>query len=289
MKDAYTKLMAQQHTSKDAAFYEKLENGTTKKRKPVWKTAIAAACILLTIPVTVWAAENIFGITLIEQFKGTNFQGIDSIGYAAQVENVENIPITEFSSYLQELEEPELAYFDSWEEAEQTIGIDLISNNILTGEGTNPLKPFYTGKKPPLAHIQGRYQTADGQLFSVILDAKYYRNKTRFWVSAHMTADNPQMTEEMFQIYHGFGMRYYPANKTDGFSVEQYTTENGIPVTIVFPINNYSSAEAFFSVNNISYHVDICGYEIRNGETKEMAKERALDVLREVLEGFALE
>ena len=29
MKDAYTKLMAQQHTSKDAAFYEKLENGTS--------------------------------------------------------------------------------------------------------------------------------------------------------------------------------------------------------------------------------------------------------------------
>ena len=26
MKDAYTKLMLQQHTSEDAAFYEKLEN-----------------------------------------------------------------------------------------------------------------------------------------------------------------------------------------------------------------------------------------------------------------------
>lgn len=31
MKDAYTKLMLQQHTSNDAAFYEKLENAQKQK------------------------------------------------------------------------------------------------------------------------------------------------------------------------------------------------------------------------------------------------------------------
>ena len=291
MKDAYAKLMTQQHTFHDHAFYEKLENTPAKlKHTPLWKAAVAAACILLLIPVTVWAAETIFGVTLIKHLEGPDFRGVDSIGYAAQVENVENIPITEFSEYLQQLEESELAYFDTWEEAEQAIGIDLLDNPILTAEDTNPMKSFYTGKTPSLACIEAQYGTADGQLFSVKLDGQYYRNRVGFWVSANITADNPQMTEELFQLYHSFGERYYPSSKTDGISVEQYTTENGIPVTIVLPENGYSMPEAYFSVNNVSYHVDISRYEtLTSKETEEMAEERVVNVLREVLEGFTLE
>ena len=291
MKDAYTKLMLQQHTSNDAAFYEKLENAQKQKKyRKGWKAAVAAACICLLIPVTAWAAETIFGVTLIEYLEGPDLRGIDSVGYQLQVDNVENIPITEFSPYLQELEEPELAHFNTWEEAEQAIGIDFLDNPILTDEDTNPMKSFYTGKTPRLAHIEGRYQVAEGQLFSVILDAQYYRNRVGFWVHANMTTDNPQMTEELFQIYHGFSERYYPSSKTDGFTVEQYTTENGIPVTIVWPENGYSTPEAYFSVNNVSYNVDISRYETYTSkETEEMAVARVYDLLKEVLEGFTLE
>ena len=194
------------------------------------------------------------------------------------------------AEYLQELEETELAYFDTWKEVEQAIGIELLDNPILTDKDTNPMKSFYTGKTPPLSCIEAQYGVLEGHLFSVRLSGQYYRNRVGFWVSANMTTDNPQMTEELFQLYHGFGKRYYPANQTDGISIEQYTTENGIPVTIVYPENSYSTPEAFFSINNVSYHVDISRYEsFTNKETEEMAKERALDVLREVLEGFTLE
>ena len=291
MNERYQELMLRQHTSEDAVFYEKLEtHSTNKKRTPIWKTAAVAACIGLLIPVSVWAAENYFGVTLIEYLEGQDFRGIDSVGYQLQVENVENIPITEFSPYLQELEEPELAYFNTWEEAEQAIGIELLNNPILTDEDTNPMKSFYTGKNPRLAHVQGRYQALDGQLFSVILEAQYYRNRVGFWVSVNMTADNPKMTEELFQIYHGFGKRYYPTSKTDGFTVEQYTTQNGIPVTIVWPENGYSMPEAYFSVNNVSYNVEISRYEtFTSKETEEMAVARVYDLLKEVLEGFTLE
>lgn len=291
MNKAYTKLMIQQNTSGDTAFYEKLEKAPKQKvHRTSWKAAVAAVCILLLIPVTVWAAETIFGVTLIKHLEGLDFRGIDSIGYEAQVKNVDNIPITEFSEYLQELKESELAYFDTWEEAEQIIGIALLDNPILTDEYTNPMKSFYTGKTPPLACIEAQYEALEGQLFSVKLSGQYYRNRVGFWVSAQMTADNPQMSEELFQLYHGFGKRYYPTSKTDGICVEQYTTENGIPMTIVLPENGYSTPEAYFSVNNVSYHVDISRYEtLTSKETEEMAKERALDVLREVLEGFTLE
>ena len=291
MKDAYAKLMTQQHTAKDRSFYEKLEHTTVKKQQmPVWRFVAAAACILLLIPVTVWAAETIFGVTLISHLKGKDFRGNDAVGYQTQVENVENIPITEFSQYLQDLTESELAYFTTWEEAAQAIGIDFLGNPILTDEGTKPMKFFYTGKKPmTLAHIEGRYWTEDDQLDYVMLKANYYRNKTRFRVSATMTAENPARTDEAFQMVHSFGINYYPTNKTEGFGVEQFTTGNGIPITIVTPENSYSMPDAYFSVNNVSYHVEISGWSAENGETEEMAKERSLDVLREVLEGFTLE
>ena len=61
MNEAYTKFMLQQDLTQaaDTAFYEKLEKGhTTKPHMSVWKAAIAVACVLLLIPVTVWAAER---------------------------------------------------------------------------------------------------------------------------------------------------------------------------------------------------------------------------------------
>ena len=180
MKDAYTKLMLQQHTSNDTAFYEKLENTTGKaKHAPVWKAVAAAVCILLLIPVTAWAAETIFGVTLIEYLEGPDFRGIDSVGYQLQVDNVENIPITEFSPYLQELEEPELAYFNTWEEAEQAIGIEFLDNPILTDENTNPMKSFYTGKNPRLAHVQGNYQALEKTLMLGKIEGKRRRERQR--------------------------------------------------------------------------------------------------------------
>lgn len=290
INEAYTKLMLQQNTSAeaDAAFYEKLAQATPRRNtRPARKAAIVAACVLLLIPVTVWAVESIFGVTRITHLEGKDFRGEDAVGYQAQVENVENIPITEFSPFLQELEETMCAYYDSWEEAEQAVGIDLLSNRILTDEGTHLMASFYSnGAK----YCEGLYQVADDQLFAVNIYARYYRNKTRIGVSAAMTADNPQMTEELFQLYHGFGIRYYPTRYTDHITTEQFTTESGIPVTIVYPFDgSYAWPTAYFSVNNVSYTITVDGYEVMNGETEEMADERANSVLREVLEGFTLE
>ena len=62
MKDAYAKLMVQQHTTSDgdAAFYEKLEQTQPKKRSnPILRAAVVAACLCLLIPVTVYAVQNI--------------------------------------------------------------------------------------------------------------------------------------------------------------------------------------------------------------------------------------
>ena len=290
MKEAYTKLMLQQNISADAekAFYEKLEQAKpVKKARPVWKAAVIAACVLLLIPVTVWAVENIFGVALIARFEGTLHNGRDAIGYQTQFENVENIPITEFSQYAQELKESVVAYYDSWEEAAQEIGIDLLSNSVLADEGTYPMKSYYTGKNPPAEHCEAIYYVDDGHLYAVKASAMYHRNDVYFGVTATMTTDHPIMTDEIFQIYHGAGVKYYQANKTE-ISEEHFTTENGIPVTIVTPVTNaHSWSEAFFAVNNVTYKVTITGVHYDNTVSDPWAITK--DILMEVLEGFTLE
>ena len=83
MKEAYTKLMVQQHTSAegDAKFFEKLETAQAKKRIPAWKVAVIAACICLIIPGCVWAAETIFGVTKVTQTERPDYYDRPGIGF----------------------------------------------------------------------------------------------------------------------------------------------------------------------------------------------------------------
>lgn len=303
MKDAYTKLMVQQHTSADAdaVFFEKLES-TGKQHKSVWKTAIAAVCILLMIPVGVWAAESIFGMTRITIGKGKNIDGKDAIVMHRDVENVEHIPIEEFSPYLQELKETQWLYFDSWEDAEEKIGVEFIDNLILDDENTQPYtrkKKYghdergiaYAALKTKATPYRGVYYAADEQFFAASFSAEYWRNRTKFMITAYMTTDHPLMTEEIFLVYHGFGDRYYKENVN--ITTEQYVTKNGIPATIFYVDSNnsfgYIHPYAYFSVNNISYHIEFNQYGNQSEETAEQTNARLLALMREILDGFVVE
>ena len=303
MKDAYTKLMVQQHTSADAdaVFFEKLES-TGKQHKSVWKTAIAAACILLMIPVGVWAAESIFGMTRITIGKGKDIDGKDAVVMHRDVENVEHIPIEEFSPYLQELKETQWLYFDSWEDAEEKIGVEFIDNLILDDENTQPYtrkKKYghdergiaYAALKTKATPYRGVYYAADEQFFAASFSAEYWRNRTKFMITAYMTTDHPLMTEEIFLVYHGFGDRYYKENVN--ITTEQYVTKNGIPATIFYcdPNNTfgYIHPYAYFSVNNISYHIEFTSYGNQSDETAEQTNARLLALMREILDGFVVE
>ena len=303
MKDAYTKLMLQQHTSNDAAFYEKLENAQKQKKyRKGWKAAVAAACICLLIPVGVWAAESIFGMTRITIGKGKNIDGKDAIVMHRDVENVEHIPIEEFSPYLQELKETQWLYFDSWEDAEEKIGVEFIDNLILDDENTQPYtrkKKYghdergiaYAALKTKATPYRGVYYAADEQFFAASFSAEYWRNRTKFMITAYMTTDHPLMTEEIFLVYHGFGDRYYKENVN--ITTEQYVTKNGIPATIFYVDSNnsfgYIHPYAYFSVNNISYHIEFNQYGNQSEETAEQTNARLLALMREILDGFVVE
>ena len=305
MHNTYTKLMMGQDLSQDvdAAFYEKLENTKPqKKMQPLVRAAIVAACICMMIPVTAWAAKSIFGVVKITIGEGKDFEGKDAVVMHRDVENVEHIPLEDFSPYLQELKETEWLYFDSWEDAEEKIGVDFLNNTILDDENTQPYtrkKKYkyderglaYAALKTKATPYRGVYYVADEQFFSASFSAEYYRQRIRFMITTYMTADHPLMTEEIFLVYHGFGERYYKENVN--ITIEEYVTKNGIPATIYYKDSDSPFGlihpYAYFSVNNISYHIEFTQFDSQQGETGAQTKERLLALMREILDGFVIE
>ena len=305
MHDTYTKLMMGQDLSQDvdAAFYEKLENTKPqKKMQPLVRAAIVAACICMMIPVTAWAAKNIFGVAKITVEKGKDYNGKDAYVMHRDVENVEHIPLEEFSPYLQELKETEWLYFDSWEDAEEKIGVTFLDNTILEDENTHPYtrqKKYryderglaYAALKTKATPYRGVYYAADEQFFSASFSAEYWRSRVKFMITTYMTADHPLMTEEIFLVYHGFGERYYKEDVN--VTIEQYVTKNGIPATIYYTDSDHPfgwiQPYAYFSVNNISYHIEFTQFDSQDDETDAQTNERLLALMREILDGFVIE
>ena len=284
MKDTYTKLMLQQHTAKDAAFYEKLENtNAVIKRKPVWKAAIVAACILLMIPVTVWAAEIVFRTTTVTKHNDITIHGEPGIGMQIRYETIQSHPISEFSDHLQTLTESTLIAFDSWEQAEADLGIKLLANPILTDANTHRVHDNHWIKEYAGEHCHGYYVGTDGQLFYGTIRAVYERNNLTFSVTAKVTAEHPSKTEEMLREYHGIHIGY-DSELDSQVATENIVTKNSIPVTILaIGIGESTSYVALFAVNDISY-------EIRSIGTKgDWNNDAVYASIVEVLEGFTVE
>ena len=284
MKDAYTKLMVQQHTSADAdaVFFEKLES-TGKQHKSVWKTAIAAACILLMIPVTAWAAETIFGVTKVTRFNNITYRDEPGVGLKIQYEDIQSYSISDFPEYLQTLSEKTLLTFDSWTEAKQYLGISLLSNSILTDKNTYRVNDNYWSDAPAGEHCHGYCLVKDGQLYYGTVRATYERNNVTFSVSAEVTAKHPSYTEERLNEYHSIHIEY--AEKWDSLvTTSNIVTSNGIPATILaIGIGETTEYIALFAVNDISYQVRSVG--MRGGWNDDVV----YAAIMEVLDGFTVD
>lgn len=297
MKDAYTKLMVQQHTTTDgdAAFYEKLEQAQPKKRaNPILRAAVVAACLCLLIPVTVYAVQNIFGLAKATQMDRPLSDNQPGIGLDIHYENIENFSVKDFPKHLQKLEEGELLLHSSLEEAAQHLGLALIDNPILTAEGTNQVAAFKERGK----HHQTFCGVYDGQLIFTQVQSVYKRNDVQFKVSAMATVEHPTLDEAE---YHSINITYYDHHSRK-IQTEQYTTQAGIPVLIVTvrdgAIYNYdadygalSDCFACFAVDNISYQIELTGwhFDSEDRDTFATPEEKVKATLLEVLDGFVIE
>ena len=298
MKEAYTRLMIQQHTSEtsEALFFETLEQAEKKPKRSVWKVVAAAACVLLLIPVTVWAAENIFGIINVSQLERPIYDNKPGIGIDIQYENLEHHELEDFSAQVQELEEGQILYYESWQEAENYLGLDLLENPLFTAEDTKRMTPFNGKKLGQRAHCTGTYWASDGQFYAGRIQAGYQRNNVEFLVGAMASAQHPNVDLNIISnSYHGTSITYMDRNNAR-IDTQQYTTAAGIPVLIVTVTrgaqNIFDSGliecTAYFAVNNVSYTVSYSGGSYDSHDADQWANQ-VMGVITEVLDGFTLE
>lgn len=316
MRDTYTKLMLHQDLSRDvdAAFYEKLEKGRQKKRIPAWKVAVIAACICLIIPGCVWAAETIFGVTKVTQTeRPTYHDNKPGTGLDIVYENLMDYHIEDFSKHLQELNEYEEVIHESWTDAEEYLGIDLVDNIHFTANDTYP-RPAYLDEEHRSTSVQHEkhVQTLkrfgknaqstcwvyNDQLFAARVTAEFERNHMIFMVRAMVSVDlPPEIKDDVYNYYHGYSVTY-PDRNNEKVDVEtmQYVTASDIPVLIVTVTsddkltdskksNDWEYLEdciAFFAVNNVTYSVNA-------SLNISYTEEQVVSALQEFLDGFVIE
>ena len=134
MNNTYRKVMEQQCLSDQAKqdIFRKLQRKEEVKTQSFFlRAAIVAACILLMVPVTAYAVKTIFGMSVVEIIKGNTKTGKFGTGYEVDYPDLHSYQLSDFPEEIQHMEDYRLAIYDSWQDAEEELGITLVNNTFL--------------------------------------------------------------------------------------------------------------------------------------------------------------
>ena len=286
MRNRYRDMMQKQSLPQEArqAFCKSLAQ--QRRSKPVLRRImIAVACIAALIPVTVFAVENIFGVSLVKSVIGTTSTGEEGIGYEVTYTGVYARPLTDFAEGVREVDGYRLGVYDAWQDAEAELGFALVNNDVLFGEGTLP-EYCYDLKEDGIskpAHCYASFQGKDGQLFRATVAAGYRYDNMSITLRSSVSCEHPAISEEKVATMHWSGV-LYEEDEVFKITQEQYTTANGLPATILSVVRKEgreTDYEATFTANGVSYRVTI-DTNVRDGSRDEEAREHLI----RILEGF---
>ena len=286
MNNAYRNFMKQQCLSEQArqAFYDGIQRSAGKRAcGPLLKAAVIAACILLMVPITIFAAETIFNSSIIEIISGETSTGKLGTGVEASYPEVSSRALSEFSEEVRTMDEYTVVAYDSWQEAEEALGITLVKNALLFGEtikkeSAYDLRSAGIGKR---AQCHTIYNGMDHQLYRATLAAAYRYEQTHITLRATVTCQHPGIPEEKEYEMHWSGVTYEDADVAE-ISQQQYAAANGIQATIVTVTrtkNKGASYRAYFAANGASYIITAKTYD-RNYMEETKA------ILEDILEAF---
>lgn len=251
MDKQYKIMMEQQHIDAEITkhFYGVLEKKQPQRKAIRWQIALAAACIILMIPFTALAAKNIFGTPKIKIGK-LDWHNSPN-GYSIQFENVDSFPLETFPKEIQTLREMKRIPYNSWEDAEKALRLDLLNNAFLAHAEKLEMDYEDTGA----SHCRILYNTYEGQLYYVSATANYKYKGLQLDIQAKITVDHPELDEETKQLLLGLeGVINRPTVVET--ACEEYTTTAGIPVVILhWNLDQVIRYVAVFAVNDISYEV----------------------------------
>ncbi|MBQ6997786.1 MAG: hypothetical protein IJN60_05370 [Oscillospiraceae bacterium] len=286
MNNPYRNLMEQKCLSEQAKqdFYSSLSCSDAKKvRRFPLKAAIVAACILLMIPITALAVENIFGISVVDTITGKMLNGRPGIGYEVNYPTATARPLSDFPEELQTLDGNKTVTFNSWQAAEAELGFTLVNNELFSSPHMIKSTAYnlrYDGIGERV-HCFTRYNGKDGQLYRATVTAAYLYQGTAITLQSTVTCSHPAISKEQEYEMHWSGV-LYESQDVAQISQEQYTAANGITATIVTAERNGNRPtqyEAAFFANGASYNITIHSYDaVRDAWTK--------DTLIRILEAF---
>ena len=286
MNNAYSKLMEQQCLSEQAkqSIYSNLQRKEETKTQPFFlRAAIVAACILLMVPITAYAVKTIFGMSVVEIVKGNTSTGNFGTGYEVHYPELTSRQLSDFPEEIQTMEDYRLVIYDSWQDAEEELGITLANNTFLFNESVTRERSYNLKEEGIFqrVHCFGQYNGLDNQFYRATITAAYRYDNMFITLRSTVTCEHPAISKEREYEMHWHGVMYEDRD-VDEIVQEQYITENGINATLVTVDRNRGKStdyEATFSANGASYRITIHSYDKgRDAEVK--------DTLLNILEGF---
>lgn len=285
MNNTYRKLMMQQCLSDQAkeSIYSKLQKEEVKSQSFLLRVAIVAACIILIVPITTYAVKSIFGISIVEIIEGDTSTGKFGTGYEVNYPELTSRQLSDFPEEIQTMEDYRLVIYDSWQEAEEELGITLVNNPFLfdgsvTKERSYNLREEGIGQR---VHCFGQYNGLDNQFYRATITAAYRYDDMFITLLSTVTCEHPAISkgEEPNMSWHRV---MYENRDVNEIVQEQYLAKNGINATLITVDRERGRStdyEATFSANGASYRITIHSYDNKqDAEVKE--------TLKNILESF---
>lgn len=300
MKERYRNMMEQAVLSEQAkaAFEQKLDNAhPTKKGVRVLRTALIAACVCLALVGGAFAATYIAGFSAFETYEAGNliFKNVGRIAYSGYrlSGGMAPIPAQEFSDEVRALPEGNTqVIFDSWEEAERFLGVQLERNTLLEEmEHTLCIDP----KLERNAHCVLGFSVGDNGLEQVFAEAHYVEGENHILSSvlvswyALLTTENSDRTHAYEVLYPSerelLVEKYTGVGGLESIIVEARKPEGDSIWTVAGPGYREANYRGYFSVNGVAYCVGTWGYCAIECEESDIL---SLKLLKQIIDSYVV-
>lgn len=286
MHNNYRDLMVQQSLSDQTrqSFYQNLGNREKKNTASfIRKFAVAAVCVLLIVPITAFAVENIFGVSVVEIVQGNTSSGKFGTGWEVSYPDITAKQLEDFPEEIRAMEDYRLVVYDDWAQAEEELGITLVNNTFLQNEAVTKELAYDLSAEGVYrrVHCFGQYNGKNNQFYRATVTAAYRYDNMHITLRTVVTCQHPDIPEEEAYQMHWSGVQYRD-HDVEGIYQEQYQAANGINANIVTVDRrggNATQYEATFAAGGVSYRITIKSYASHRDEE---AKEN----LKEILESF---
>ena len=293
MKKTYCNLMdgLQMSDRGIQAFYEKLDH--TKKRPAVLRIALIAACLCLCLTGIAYGAKLITGLSITklitdgkvfdQPIAGDEVFEKFTHGYSVDFPDIQAYPLSAFSEAVQNTTENTILRFNTLEQVEEHLGITFCENTTLKAYPPRVKIDTINGGKKSSRYTVSVF-ASEGLPNGAIWYTSYNMQGIYVDISARLAIQHPSIPKEDVPLYLK-QFRMLEEKEVVDLYQEQYTTPNGLSVTIVTMAMDTRAGSidhiAHFALDNITYSITV--------SATEQTTEKAMETLKSILDGYVIQ